>query len=252
MLHLAIAATLSLLPAAGVQYRPAGEAIARVRQVTAVHDDFIESKASAAMHEDEATIRAAVPQAKRPWIQRVALGLGLGTMGVLAQPTNPAVAAPYVPPQQPSAVKKQPQSGSAALPTVVLMGGFAYYSWSTARREDEEEEVRIKEETEKMERLSKEFTDIDESVTVDEDLMASLKKRMGNGTDTKEGGEDGPGGGGGGGGDGFTPPSDMDSGGGAAVLEPPESSPAPAEDAAASAADIERLNKLFGMGDAEK
>ena len=27
---------------------------------------------------------------------------------------------------------------------------------------------------------------------------------------------------------------------------------APAEDAAASAADIERLNKLFGMGDAEK
>ena len=40
-----------------------------------------------------------------------------------------------------------------------------------------------------MERLSKEFTDIDESVTVDEDLMKSLKKRMGkNATDT-EGGE---------------------------------------------------------------
>ena len=49
------------------------------------------------------------------------------------------------------------------------MGGFAYYSWSTARRGGRGGGGPIKEEIEKMERLSKEFTDIDESVTVDED-----------------------------------------------------------------------------------
>ena len=142
------------------------------------------------------------------------------------------------------------------LPTIVLAGGFAYYSWSTARREDEEEEVRIKDETEKMERLSKEFTDIDESVTVDEDLMSSLKKRL-NATETKGSGggaDDEPSGG--------TPPSGSgggaggsDSGGGAAVREPPDSSAAdvdPPEEPGTSAEDIARLNRLFGSPDAEK
>ena len=38
-----------------------------------------------------------------------------------------------------------------------------------------------------MERLAKEFTDIDDQVTVDEDLMASLKQRMGNSTATSDG-----------------------------------------------------------------
>ena len=136
---------------------------------------------------------------------------------------------------------------------MVMMGGFAYYSWSSARAEDEEETIRIKDETEKMERLAKEFTDIDEQVTVDEDLMASLKKRMGNSTDnTTATGE--------GGADGGAPPAPTgggDSGGGAAVLEPPSAAPAPAPEPAeepptASAEDIARLNKMFGMGDADK
>ena len=75
----------------------------------------------------------------------------------------PAVAAPKA-----GVVKKQPKGGSAALPTLALAGGFVYYSWANARAEDEEESVRIKEETEKMERMSKEFTDIDEGVGTDE------------------------------------------------------------------------------------
>ena len=65
----------------------------------------------------------------------------------------------------------------------------------------------------------------------------------GNGTDTKEGGETGCGGGGGGG-DGFTPPSDMDSGGGVRQRSSRPNRAPPGRDAAASAADIERLNKF--------
>jgi len=110
-----------------------------------------------------------------------------------------------------------------------------------------------------MERLSKEFTDIDEGVTVDEDLMASLKKRMGNSTETKgdnEGSSDGPSMG-----PGDDPPPVDSPGGGAAVLEPPGASSAgpdepPTDDPPSpnlgSASDIDALNKMFGMGDAEK
>ena len=120
-----------------------------------------------------------------------------------------------------------------------------------------------------MEKMAKEFTDIDEGVTNDVDLMASLKARMSNKTDT--GGSDetpdapptmGGGDGDGSGGGSDSPPAD--SGGGAALLErpsgespspsdsPPEPPEPPAPPAMGSAADIERLNKMFGSPDADK
>ena len=155
-------------------------------------------------------------------------------------------------------VKKQPKGGSGVLPTLGLAGGFIYYSWANARAEDEEETVRIKDETEKMERMSKEFTDIDEGVTVDEDIMSSLRKRMGNSTTTNAtdaSADDSAPGGGGGGSPPPPPPAPVaDSGGGAAVLEPPSEGAGaePEEEAGPSAEDIARLNRLMGLPDAEK
>ena len=144
--------------------------------------------------------------------------------------------------------KKAQKQGNGAVGTLVMIGGVGYWAWSSAAKEDEEEQERIKEETEKMDRLAKEFTDIDEGVTADADLLASLKERMGKSNATKTDGDDDITGSDDGSGPGGAPT--MDSGGGAAVLEPPpedvEAPDLPAQ------ADIDRLNKLFGMGDADK
>ena len=75
--------------------------------------------------------------------------------------------------------------GQQSLATLVLAGGLAYVGVRSAVEEDEEEEVRIREETEKLEKMTKEFTDIDGGVNSDLDLFASLKKRM-NATDVPE------------------------------------------------------------------
>ena len=69
-----------------------------------------------------------------------------------------------------------------------MIGGVTYRAYASAKAEDEEEQKRIKKETENMDKLAKEFTDIDEQVTADEDLMALPKKRMGNSTDAEGGG----------------------------------------------------------------
>ena len=93
-----------------------------------------------------------------------------------------------------------------------------------ASREQEEENERIDDENKRLEQLQSDFR-VDNSVFKDDDLMASLKKRMGDG-----GGPDGSDGGGGGEGGGGPPPPEPPSspppptvggGGGAAVLEPP-------------------------------
>ena len=79
-----------------------------------------------------------------------------------------------------------------AMATVTIGGGLVYFAVKSAADEDEEEEKRIKEETEKLEEMTSEFTDIDGGqVVTDTDLLASLKKRMGNSTTTDEG-SDGP------------------------------------------------------------
>ena len=189
---------------------------------------------------------------RNPW-RSVASAVTLGAASVMLQ-QKPAMAAVVAPPKTTTTkkLKKKPKPVSSALPTMVMMGGFAYYSWSSARAEDEEETVRIKDETEKMEQLSKEFTEIDEAVTVDEDLLASLKKRMGNSTNTTSGeGGEGPSGGNGGGPPGDSPPK-IDNGDGTAVMERPDATPAEEPSTGMDADAIARLNKMMGLPDAEK
>jgi len=114
-----------------------------------------------------------------------------------------------------------------------------YWAYASAVAEDKEEQTTIKKEQEKMERMSKEFTDIDEGVISDSDVLDSLRKRV-NSTKTDDDGSDPEASGN----DPSGNPDGSPDGGSAptATLDPPT----------ASAEEIERLNKLFGMGDADK
>ena len=180
-------------------------------------------------------------------LRRVAGGLRkalfLGVAGVLVRsPVAPQAIAVKAPT---AATKEVKTNGLPTLATIAMGGGLVYWSVKEANEEDEEEKIRVKEETEKLESMQKEYTDIDEGVTVDEDLFASLAARI-NSTETIEGNEDSPLGGFD---EGLPPPSppvpDMpSSGGGSAVLEPPSATPEPPQDEpspGASAEDIERL-----------
>ena len=66
--------------------------------------------------------------------------------------------------------------------TAVTIGGLMWWSVKSVKKENEEEQKRIKEEFKRMEEQRLEWRDIGGQVTVDEDLFASLKKRM-NSTD---------------------------------------------------------------------
>jgi len=157
---------------------------------------------------------------------------------------------------------RKSSSGQRALSTMVFVGGLSFYAYKVTSDEDEEELRRIKKENEKMEKLAKEFSDMDGGVVSDDDLLASLKSRL-NSTDTKKDGDgEGPdspsmgggdGGGSGGGGDDSPPPASdtgMSGGVGGAVLEPPSDDAAPSDppQPAASEEDIERLKRMFGSG----
>merc|ERR1719198_982908 len=130
-------------------------------------------------------------------------------------PAQPIYAARKAPPAPPPKARASPalNFGMAG----AMTGGFVYWSYVSAKDEDEDEQKRIKKESERLESLAKEFTDIDEGVGTDEDMFASLRKRMQNGTDDGEG---------------------------AAVLEPPTDD-APEEPKTASPEDIERLKRMF-------
>jgi len=159
-------------------------------------------------------------------------------------------------------IKKKGGKSQGGLASVVIVGGISFATYKVCAEEDREEMERIVDETDKMEKMEKEFTDIDEGVVADDDLLASLKKRM-NSTDgsapptgTPDDLDDGfPG-----------PPSadggndPPDSGGGAAVLEPPPaggdvpsapSAPSAEPSPGASEADIERLKRMFGSSQDE-
>jgi len=192
--------------------------------------------------------------AEHPWWRRALKQLlvttsVVGAAVLLRAPgaVSPAMAAPS---KSPTAGKKAASvsRGQQAMSTIVLAGGLAYWGVRTAMDEDDEETVRIKEETEKLEKITKEFTDIDEGVTNDADLLASLRKRMGNSTDAdddSDGSDPSAEGGGGGAATLDRPPED--SGGGAAVLEPPAEPPA--EPPTASQDDIDKLKRMFGSSD---
>jgi len=163
-----------------------------------------------------------------------------GGGGVVATRRAEAVA-PVAPTTKVVTSKKRLNVGEQMITALVGCGGVTLWAKMVCDDEDREEAVRITKETEKLEELSKEFTDIDEGVFKDEDLFASLRSRMDNKTDTDEGGE-GPSNDGGGGLP--TPPRPAaDSGGGAAVAEPPE--PAAGEPGA-SPDDIARLKRMMG------
>uniref|UniRef100_A0A7S0QPF9 Uncharacterized protein n=1 Tax=Cryptomonas curvata TaxID=233186 RepID=A0A7S0QPF9_9CRYP len=60
---------------------------------------------------------------------------------------------------------------------IAVFGGGVVWSWRAGRREDREEEERVKAEVERIEQWKKEFIDM-EDVVADDDLQASLSKRM--------------------------------------------------------------------------
>ncbi|KAI0557814.1 hypothetical protein FGB62_259g023 [Gracilaria domingensis] len=75
-------------------------------------------------------------------------------------------------------------SKERAFSLALTAGTFAalgVWAWKQNRRDDELEEVRIREEVERLEKLRQEFMDVeeDEDAMDDEDLLASLRERLG-------------------------------------------------------------------------
>lgn len=70
---------------------------------------------------------------------------------------------------------------------VTIFGGGIAYSWWEGKREDREEEARVKAEVERIEKWKAEFIDMDDVVS-DDDMFASLNKRLaGEGKEDVEG-----------------------------------------------------------------
>ena len=61
--------------------------------------------------------------------------------------------------------KKKQGPEAEALVTFGGIGGMLYWGYTTSKAADKEEAIRIRKETEKMEKMSKEFTNIDEEVS---------------------------------------------------------------------------------------
>lgn len=81
-------------------------------------------------------------------------------------------------------------SREKAMSLTLTAGTFAalgVWAWKKNRQDDELENVRIKDEVERLEKLRAEFMDVDEEGDPidDEDLLASLKQRINEGTDAK-------------------------------------------------------------------
>lgn len=80
--------------------------------------------------------------------------------------------------------RQQLDSRERALSLALTGGTFAalgVWAWKQNRRDDQLEEVRIKEEVERLEKLRQEFLGVeeDEDSLDDEDFMASLRERLG-------------------------------------------------------------------------
>lgn len=84
--------------------------------------------------------------------------------------------------------RQELDSREKAMSLTLTAGTFAalgVWAWKQNRRDDELENIRIKEEVERLEKLRAEFMDVeedDESLD-DEDLLASLKQRLSEGDD---------------------------------------------------------------------
>jgi len=173
---------------------------------------------------------------------RNAVFIGAASLLVSAPRSPQAMAGTTAPPPVPTPTK-QASAGQTALTTIAMGGGLVYWSVRSAKEEDDEEQQRIKDETERLESQAKEYTDIDEGVISDEDMFAALRTRL-NSTET---GGDGEGDGPTGSADDTpppTPPPAPAGGGGSALLEKPDTPDEPQP--GASDADIERLKRMFG------
>lgn len=73
--------------------------------------------------------------------------------------------------------------------TAGTFAALGVWAWKQNRRDDELENVRIKSEVERLEKLRAEFMDVeeDEETMDDEDLLASLKQRIGDQEEGEEG-----------------------------------------------------------------
>jgi len=126
----------------------------------------------------------------------------------------------------------------------ILVGVFGtalVWSWSEGKREDRDEEERVKQEVERIEQWKKEFIDM-EDVVADDEIMSSLNKRMGG--EKEEGVDDKDGSGG--------VPADYDATKTKAVeeKEPDTTTAVEPEDAPAQmdAEQLERLKRMMGGG----
>lgn len=184
----------------------------------------------------------------RATVDRLGTALAVGVAGMMMR-VPPAYAARKAPPAPPP--PPEINIGTKLMIGGGTFGGFFVYSVLSSQREDAEEKIRVKKESERIQNMEKEYTDIDAGVSADQDIMESLRARMSNTTNSSD-----------------DPPSSDDSGGlpsgpqspspplpggGAAVLEPPPGNggadDAPAEPMpAASAEDIDRLKRMFGSG----
>lgn len=165
-----------------------------------------------------------------------------------SEPVHAAVAS--APPTKSVDSKK---AGTAM--SFLMIGGACGFTIYQCAKDQKEEDERIAAENKRLEQLQSDFQ-VDKSVFKDEDVMASLRKRM---AEKKDGGEDGDGSDDdkpGNGGDGGAPPRPPapSGGGSSAVLEPPSEKPsAPADSpAVGSAADVERLQRMFNLGNDDK
>lgn len=94
--------------------------------------------------------------------------------------------------------RQELDSREKAMSLTLTAGTFAalgVWAWKKNRHEDELENVRIKDEVERLEKLRAEFVDVDEDGDAidDEDLLASLKQRINEGTDQSADGDAGEG-----------------------------------------------------------
>lgn len=207
---------------------------------------------------------------------RVASVLFLAAASLFMRSSGPVQAAVAAAPSSSSVDSKK--AGKAM--SVVLIGGTCAFTMYQASKDQKEEDERIAAENKRLEQLQSDFqvstlramqppisfhparalaspgplraSQVDKSVFKDEDVMASLRKRMGDKKGDGEGGDSPPG---------DAKPSDSDSrgkpdrppapsgGGSSAVLEPPSEKPAkPAEPPVGSVEDVERLKRMFNLG----
>lgn len=87
--------------------------------------------------------------------------------------------------------RQELEGGEKAMSLTLTAGTFAalsVWAWKQNRRDDELENIRIKEEVERLEKIKAEFIDVeeDEGGLDDEDLLASLKQRISDGEEDDE------------------------------------------------------------------